>query len=339
MFNKEGSAGIDVKVPSTNDREKLIWEHARTEEVQKCRQIAAISTVILMEKNYAMRRPKAQGNLWHRTSQWTANGNLEHEQPPIQGSIWSIVPCSRDLPVKTQSGLSQNTARLTRHVGKRDRTGRSYSKRQPGHDERTDPVSDSRKAHQSNSERKLWSITDDRSAIVSKDSYQFSTRRTCVHQSSSRSLRRESGSFDVVSQKIEKGYVRIIAVSYWILKTWRFMKIWRTCDRRIWNTQRQESILTRVAIGSEPRHDVQALPPLEKPSWPIVCGWSGSSAECAGILSGQRTGVSCATTQFRPSSSQRSSTSKTDQKGPKKKKIKRRNRLPSKIVDTTTDSR
>ena len=47
-------------------------------------------------------------------------GNLEHENLPLQGRSRSIVPCSRDLPGKTQSDLSQNTAWWTRHVGKRD---------------------------------------------------------------------------------------------------------------------------------------------------------------------------------------------------------------------------
>ena len=49
MFNKEGSAGIDVKVPSTDNPEKVIWVIACTEEVQCCRQIAAINTVMVME--------------------------------------------------------------------------------------------------------------------------------------------------------------------------------------------------------------------------------------------------------------------------------------------------
>ena len=43
------SAGIHVKVPSTDNPVMLIWVIACTEEVQYCRQIAAISTVIVME--------------------------------------------------------------------------------------------------------------------------------------------------------------------------------------------------------------------------------------------------------------------------------------------------
>ena len=49
MFNKEGSAGLDVKVPSTSQPVILVWVNARTEEVQNCRQIAATNTVILRE--------------------------------------------------------------------------------------------------------------------------------------------------------------------------------------------------------------------------------------------------------------------------------------------------
>ena len=60
FFNKERNVGIDVKVPSTIDHEMLLWVNTCTEEVQNCRQIAAINAGI-------------------------AQGNLEHEQQPIQG--------------------------------------------------------------------------------------------------------------------------------------------------------------------------------------------------------------------------------------------------------------
>ena len=75
MFNKEGSAGIDVKVPSTSNREKLIWEHPRTEEVQKCRQIAAISTVILMEKKLCNETSEGSGKLVAQNVTWIAYGD------------------------------------------------------------------------------------------------------------------------------------------------------------------------------------------------------------------------------------------------------------------------
>ena len=38
-----------MKVPSTSGPEILIWANARTEEVENCRQIAAVNTVILKE--------------------------------------------------------------------------------------------------------------------------------------------------------------------------------------------------------------------------------------------------------------------------------------------------
>ena len=55
--------------------------------------------------------------------------------------------------------------------------------------------------------------------------------------------------------------IRTISVSYRILKIRRFCKIWRTCDRRFWNKQKQKSsvFLTCVAVGSKPRPEVQAL--------------------------------------------------------------------------------
>ena len=91
-------------------------------------------------------------------------------------------------------------------------------------------------------QRKRWSllerkIKDDRSAIRSEDSHQFSTTRSHGHQSSTRSVRQESGCIDAFSQK-DWEKIRIAAVSCWILKTRGFNKIWRTWARRIWNEQR-----------------------------------------------------------------------------------------------------
>ena len=122
VFNKEGSAGIDVKVESISNPEILIWVNACTEEVQNCREIAAIKTLILTE-NRSNETSEGSGKLVAQNVKLQAKGNLEHEQPPIQGRSWSMVPRSRDLPEMSQSGLSNNTARLTRHLGKRDRTG------------------------------------------------------------------------------------------------------------------------------------------------------------------------------------------------------------------------
>ena len=121
MLNKEGSAGIDVKVPSTSNLEILTWVNACTEEVQHCRQIAAIKTVILTE-NQSHETLEGSGKLVAHNVKLKAKGILEHEQPPIQGRSWSI-PCSRDLPQMAQSSVSNKTARLTKHPGKRDRTG------------------------------------------------------------------------------------------------------------------------------------------------------------------------------------------------------------------------
>ena len=67
FFNKEGSVGIDVKVPRTSNLERLISVNACAEEVQNCRQITAINTVILTERQ-SNETSEAQGNLWHRTS-------------------------------------------------------------------------------------------------------------------------------------------------------------------------------------------------------------------------------------------------------------------------------
>ena len=122
FFDMERCLGMDVKVPSTGNPETLVWVNACTDEVQNCRQIAAINTVIPTENKNGetsedSREPVAQ------IVTLIAKGKIEHEQPPIHGRSWSVVPCSRDLPEKTQSGLSKKEARLTRHARKRESEG------------------------------------------------------------------------------------------------------------------------------------------------------------------------------------------------------------------------
>ena len=91
--------------------------------------------------------------LTENQSNETSEGSGKLAAPPSQGRSWSI-PRSRDLPEMSQSGLSNKTARFTRHHEKRDRTGglpwREYIGSIP---KDTDTVSDSWKAHQSNTQR------------------------------------------------------------------------------------------------------------------------------------------------------------------------------------------
>ena len=88
-----------MTVSSTSNPQILVWLNACTEEVQNCRQIAAIGTVIQTDYQYketseGSGEPVAQGVT-------LTKGNLEHENLPLQGRSRSIVPCSRDLPGKT----------------------------------------------------------------------------------------------------------------------------------------------------------------------------------------------------------------------------------------------
>ena len=138
------------------------------------------------------------------------------------------------------------------------------------------------------------------------------------------------------SQKDSEG-TRAIQVSCCFLKIRRFQNNLQKPVPGGFGTS--NVLLSRVAMGSKPRPEVRAQLPLEEPSWPIVGDRSGSGAESAGIFTKQRTGVSCATTQFRPSSSLRSSTSKSDENGSGKKNQKKKNCHQRKEVDATKVSR
>ena len=289
-----------------------------------------------------MRRPKAQENPAAQNVTLIAKGNLEHEQPPIQGKSWSVVPFSRDLPEKTQSGVSKKTAPLTRHVGKRNRTGaptlerthRVSSKRLPNHDIKGLTPYQILGKLTSQTKKERFEVCWKEGAEMTgqqwhqQESYPFSMGRTYVRQSSAMSLRRECVHVDVFTQQ-DRERRCIIAASYWILRTWRFHKKFRRLVP--WGF--------RISKGRKAMYFsvVSPLDPNTDPKYKHYLTWRTIMTDCLRWIwkqrrirwdsIRQRTGVSCATTQFRPSSSQRSSTSKTDQKGSEKKNIKRSNCL------------
>ena len=352
IFNKEGSECIDLKVPSTSDPEILIWVDARTEEVQNCRQIAAIKTVILTE-HQSNQTSEGSGKLVAQSVKLKAKGNLEHEheQQPIPGRSWSAVPHSRDRPEMTQSGLSNKTARLTRHVGKLDRTGALPRENTPGLFKKTSwtwskdwhrirflessPVKHRQKDIKfAGKKDHRWQVSNS----IKRFFILFSRRRTNVYQRSTRSLRRESGYIDASSQT-DWERIRIIAVSYWNLKIRRFNNLEDLCQEDLEYNQGRKR-----CTSHECRHRTRI--PTRSTSPTLT--WTNIMTDCLWLIwkqrrirwysIRQRTGVSCATTQFRPSFSQRSSIPKTDQKGSEKKNMKRSSRLPRKRVDIATDS-
>ena len=107
---------------------------------------------------------------------------------------------------------------------------------------------------------------------VSRDSIQFSPKRTNVHQSSTRSLRQESGYIDVFLTEIEKGnapflcHIGFSRYEHSVTLGGLVPGGFGTSEGR-----KNSVLLTRVAIGSKLRPEVQALRPLEEPSRPIVC--------------------------------------------------------------------
>ena len=95
----------DVTVQSTSNLEMVVGVKACTDEVQNCRQIAAINSVMLIENQKQwdireLREPCSKGVTL------TAKGDFEQEHLPIQQRSWSIVLCSRDLPGNAYSGFS-----------------------------------------------------------------------------------------------------------------------------------------------------------------------------------------------------------------------------------------
>ena len=79
-----------MKVPNTSNHEILMWVNAGTEELQNCRQIAAVNTVILTENR---NNETSEGSGEHEAQGVTliAKGAIEQEHLPIQERSWSVV--------------------------------------------------------------------------------------------------------------------------------------------------------------------------------------------------------------------------------------------------------
>ena len=79
----EGCSGIDVKVPSTENPEMLVWVHACADEVQNFRQTVATNTVLLKE-NPNNETSERSGQPLHRDSEseiyvqrtWSKNSRI-----------------------------------------------------------------------------------------------------------------------------------------------------------------------------------------------------------------------------------------------------------------------
>ena len=129
---------------------------------------------------------------------------------------------------------------------------------EPEPKKRTDTVSDSCTAHQTKEGRR-WQVRSYSRRLIN-----ILSRRSCFHQSSTRSLRKQSGYFNVFS-RTDWERLRTISVPYWFFKKRSFNKIRRTCGRRVWAEQRQESSVlpTRFVSGQKSRPEVQAVPPCE----------------------------------------------------------------------------
>ena len=85
---------MDVKVPRTSNPEILIWENAGgTDEVQICRQIVAINSILMENQNSETSEvsvePVAQGDTL------IAKGDGGQEHLPLQNRSRSVVPMVR----------------------------------------------------------------------------------------------------------------------------------------------------------------------------------------------------------------------------------------------------
>ena len=290
MFNKERSAGNDVKVPSTSDLE-----------------------------------------------------------PPIQGRIRSIVPCSRDLPEKTQSGLSTKTAQLTRHVGNRDRTGAVPQRKYIGTFQRDSP-----EMIKGLTTCQILSQTQkERYEVCWKEGTQMTGRQ--LHQEIHANVQRDQPMYIKALQGHSGDILDISTFSHTEIETGHASLLYHTVSPRhegsirsrrfvpgrFWLSKGRQAVYFSLVSPLDPNSDPKYKPYVHMRNqhdrlFVIDLEAAQNSLD---FLTKQRTGVFCATTQFRPSSSRRSSTSKKEQKGSEKKNIKRSNCLPSKRVDTTTDSR
>ena len=101
----------DREILSNKAPAMLFWVNTCKDEVQNCRQIAAINTVILRD-DQINEAPEISWEPAAKGVTLTAKRNLEQEHLPVHERMWSIVPCSRDRPDKAQSCLSPKAGRF-----------------------------------------------------------------------------------------------------------------------------------------------------------------------------------------------------------------------------------
>ena len=108
-------------------------------------------------------------------------------------------------------------------------------------------------------------------------------KKTCVHQRSTRSMRKETWHIDVASQK-DLEMIRTMSVSYWILEKRRFLKNQKDLSQEVLEQAKagKQCILHSVATGFMLWFEVQALDSHEELSWSTTCDQSGGGAEIAG---------------------------------------------------------
>ena len=95
----------------------------------------------------------SSGQLAARNVTVKAKKDLEQEPQPLKIRVWSVVPCSREVPDDVLSGQGiQENVKMTEHCYGKNKPG-LYQHRGPEPNKRTDTVSDLCKTHQANEER------------------------------------------------------------------------------------------------------------------------------------------------------------------------------------------
>ena len=106
--------------------EKFVWVNARTNELQNCRQVAAVNTIMFQEDlgpTVVFQLGELPSNeclllqlaTTRRNESFCFSWSTLHAIPEPDRKIWILVPCSAAVLDNVHPQLSEATARLTRH--------------------------------------------------------------------------------------------------------------------------------------------------------------------------------------------------------------------------------
>ena len=297
------------------------WARAPS-KFKSCRQIASLNTVIVKE-NPANETSASSGQPAAREVTLKAKKDLQKKPQPLKKRICSTVPCSREVPhimwthvfprrQHSWQGIQKNVMMMDHYRGKN--TWNVSKLESPNLVKGLTPYQTfAMLTRQKKKERceVCWQEGLEMTGqVFSRKLMKNDIMRNLFASEHCKVTQRQSGYFNVFSQKRLRKESHFFCTTLGSFNTWRFNQIRRTCARRFWSNPKRESVYFSLVSPLDQNPNPKYKPYFHLKNWLI---WNRRKNHLSSTQ--QRSVVSYVTTQFQLSSSPRSSTSRIEQKG------------------------